>query len=1445
MDNNKEKYLSESLLSEEPKKKFVLKLKSNSVTGDKIAPNAVDWDKLSQRIKDLFASIQAAIGEPIDPDTIKEMIRNVIKEMIDSGDEIIDEDALADRITQAVLNSLGEKYPSFKLDDSEISDSDLINQPAHSGTVGEVVFSTTLHTFLFKDTDQLSLSYGKYYKAWEGSDDYLINNNAGPKKGVIFMVEDGSDYYYWDGHNLVPLGSKEVIDIDAIAERVAEIIQVEVEDKDFIPFDGVMSKTTSVTVLDATAPQDVEGNILFYAKTGTFIYEVYEEQESTSGQVSPPILKYYKYWKGWTDYKDAQDTPKSKVVFVLRDGSSYYYWDGSELQEFVTEESLAATISALVIEATPIKGNNGVKVVDTTEVIGNKTVKVKTASLADISKETYNMIGTTYVFGNTLPTVLSSNTKYVIANNVSNNAGKITLPSGSKIVPNGGMPTVAVEGGEMSWVHSSDVGFIQDNGTHDTDIGAYNYSLFKSFVKTRYNLILDGEYYMHTSSRSTIEGKASDSAITLDRPLCIKDGTLNLLNEFINIVDGGSLKAENTTFVKLEDSASYPIICIAPTESLIDRIEFINCNFIGKARGYLGSLRFVCSYIPSTIAPADVQIKWTSKYFEEASLNKPYIIDEVQENDTVVYYYYIFPDDYIVDTVNKTVKYINEGKEVIVDYKDWKNHASIFAQQFSNVYFENNDAGDTIFVPDDQSTKWAVDGIPGYYKLYSLASADEIQKSNGKRYSTMPGADDDTVLVEHCGIRVLRFVDCRMDGAKIDCGNIEITDTCEFTNCTFSRITSDVISLGSINTYPYSNDWLKKSCPCIVTGCIFSGLKQIIPYSSITYMTPMLIENSKLVVRNCRMEDLICVKTTYEVYGNVEELIFENNYVYNVLNAVHKAPKNNHAVGTEFFKSKGAWYVDKSPVRIIRNNWYEIDRETLWPLFESYMKENYKTDPLEPEGVFNEYAMNTSMLNFITPYAVFSKIIIEGNTFKSDGSLIPYSTSNRTANVENFQLINNRFIFRNFNSDPTNPLILLRTPKPKNTSNIVITGNTFTAKESSVITLISTFNVNCYPDNVIISNNIFNNCSFRLNDYDGGNCREAFKVGNITIKNNILNSLNGLPSTISHKSNIALSGGLYLAGDYQRYKVLGKANIDYIDFQDGGTVAPTAKIIDAVESEGIINVKIPHMCRTLALRSDGFSDGKLTGNNRTLVFKWSYFGNESYAIEIKYTYKDVKYTKYIEILHSFPVGPKNVYAAFTVRDVKGLIYRNTAVNNDGFTISNLSTLDDVGLQFFVEAIAQFRAITNYKTELGSIYFHIYTMYPDGSRNDAGTDIEIKTYKIPNSLLLPSFCNAAWNIGTPTSISKFVPSGSTVTQQWVDTISAGYSYTYKVSKDTQQTTTVPYLVAADAGYSVYIDDRKYTWNGASWDAEKRIVSLTQAEYDAIVTKDADTLYLITD
>lgn len=361
--------------------------------------------------------------------------------------------------------------------------------------------------------------------------------------------------------------------------------------------------------------------------------------------------------------------------------------------------------------------------------------------------------------------------------------------------------------------------------------------------------------------------------------------------------------------------------------------------------------------------------------------------------------YWIFPDDYIVDKTNQTVKYINEGEEVSVSPAYWDNHA-VSKNRETAVVYEEDASGDTLFVINSKASHSIVDHKVGYYRLKSLATEYEIENSDGKLYSAVTGTDEGYVTVEHCGVKIFKFVNCYFDGTKVACNNQEISEVCEFLNCTFTKITASAISIASDNKRLYANDWLQKSCTCHVLNCVFTGWDKVIEDTSTgVYATPILIEMDRLVVRNCRMENIVSTNTTYEVYGNLNELIFENNYVYNVTNAIHKVSGNNYYSLSEFFKSKGARYTNKLPTRIIRNNWYELDRETLWPMFKNYMEKTYSDDPLGPEGVFNKYAMNTSMMHYVTHFAVFSKIVLEGNTFKSDGALSLGSMSGRAGNM--------------------------------------------------------------------------------------------------------------------------------------------------------------------------------------------------------------------------------------------------------------------------------------------------------------------------------------------------------------------------------------------------------------------------------------------------------------
>ena len=98
----------------------------------------------------------------------------------------------------------------------------------------------------------------------------------------------------------------------------------------------------------------------------------------------------------------------------------------------------------------------------------------------------------------------------------------------------------------------------------------------------------------------------------------------------------------------------------------------------------------------------------------------------------------------------------------------------------------------------------------------------------------------------------------------------------------------------------------------------------------------------------------------------------------------------------------------------------------------------------------------------------------------------------------------------------------------------------------------------------------------------------------------------------------------------------------------------------------------------------------------------------------------------------------------------------------------------------------------------------------------------------------------------------MPSGSEVTQQWLNTVAGNFSWMGSVNLRTG-----PYMRPTDVGLRVHVGPNWYTWKGtwnsnnnswnegAGWEADKKIVVLTQAEYEALAVKDPNTLYVIQD
>lgn len=1328
MDNikDKEKFIGESKLLGTPETKFTFKLKKGSVTEDKLAPNAVDWDKLSQRLKDLLVAIQAAIGEVVDPETIKEMIRNVIREMIDSGDEIIDEDALADRITQAVLNSLGEKYPSFKLDESEISTiDDIIDEKAPSDIQGEVVFSTALHTFLFKVTDEDNPNYGKYYKDWEGSDDYLTNNNADPKKGVIFMVEDGSDYYYWDGHNLVPLGSKD---------------------------------------------------------------------------------------------------------------------DGGEEFEVLVDEK-------------------GITLNEDSEI-----------ALRDISYiPVGNKMGTTYVWDNQIPSEkITGNTKYLTALNITGPRNGVSLPAGSKIVPNGGIPTVPVTGGEISWVHSSDIGMIQDDGSHNTAVGDANFIIFKNLIEnTRYNLILDGDYYIRNTKTSV-----GDEAV-LNHSFHIKGGTVFLHQGILIITEGGYFNAENVVFSKISETnksgkvtgSVYPNIYLRPDGGMIEGIEFINCTFTCD---WKYSILFLKTIAPDMCPMGKIPYKrWSEGLLQEISYTKT-ITDTYDTN------VYAFPNDYTIVKEEQKLnpdtdepEYDEDGNPVMVKVKkvykadgtfikqeDWKSYAKEVHPLFIDAPLEDAD-GTILFAIDSVNyTDKTVgsDGVTSFGYYISEQEARGDLTTNGKKYSYQVNPNI-PIATKEVGIKKIRMIDCNVDSTRFNFNDITCRDLFEVINCNFTKVTNSSVSIGSANTKQFANEWLQKSCCSVFENCSFSGPEGVVQgIRSGNYTCGILAEGNAVHIRNCRFVDLISnYYATYECYLSVGEIIFENNYVFNVFSVPQYLVGNKDVPDYnrkeyympvfEWMKSKGAPKVgDREPTRIFRNNWYEIDYGVAWNTCKSYMesKEQYGRTGYDPQEVFNTYAMRQTMLNFISK-AAFRDIIIEGNAFIfKEGTLVSPTITGRTNYIRNLTLRNNIFNFKSYPTEYDHPLIAMRFIEEVGTKNIEITGNKFISGTPQTIQLLGTSGTSY--KGIIVQNNTFENCNYRITSG-----MSIISADNAYISNNIFNCPVGIPSVISHQP-AGSEGDLVYIRDYTSssikyrgdlFRIRGKngSSVEVYDKQNYYEGAEASKIL-IVPTEGSVTVRTPYMNRAFAADKAGYP---VYDDTRSLIFTYARGDDKikgSWIVEISYTLNGKRVQRHMEILND----STSLYSSLVVRDVNGYIFGKYASKDISF--DSLSSLDDVGLQFFFEG----RGLTDLTS--GIFALHVFTG-EEGTLNDKNTDIVIT---VRSSTEKGKFTAGS----TPsdythlTPIKGFMPSGSEVTQQWLDTVAGNFSW-----MGSKNLKTGPYMRPTDIGLRVHVGSNWYTWKGtwnsnnnswnegAGWEADKKIVVLTQAEYEALAVKDPNTLYVIQD
>lgn len=1459
--SEKKKNIGDSKLLGSPNKMLGLRLKNGAVTSEKLAPNSITRDKLSELLKALLkkfeediAALQLAVGESADPEVIKEMIRDIIQEMIDDGDEIIDVDALIETI----------------------------------------------------------------------------------------------------------------------------ISRIDVGDTAILPIDGIAPSGTDINVIEIQVPEGTEGEILYYPSEKTFVFRVANELDPE--QVTPETFSYYRYWPGFEPYTDfTQGTnngkPKLKVFFVLRDGSAYYYWDGTTMQELVTQE----LVSNIVASKTEIVGTNGVSVIETTNPITNK--KTQTASLADIPyAENVNKVGTTYVFDNSLPQTLTPNTRYVIANNVGNTDNLITMPQGSKVVPNGGIPTVPVEGGEMSWVHSSDIGMIQvteeeiESGIYNIDNGITNRDIIRNVLASRYNLILDGKYYLYFSSKPNDHLSVDynkNYAILLNRDFKIKGGGIIVPYTAFHLTEC-DFSAENVSFECPEIGASgYSLIVGDARKKLLGNVTFKSCTFKTPydKNPYSGAYYYAIKISGTDVAPtsySNPRYKWTYK----ATSNYPQYVS-----------YY-------------TAKYNSGGDKVnfkmrITDVSDQDRRFNISWSGQSEFMAEYHKTGEDLFVPNvegtyvfikDQASSTIHDSENGNFVVATPETVSDanVKTNNGSvvYYSHVP-----METCEYQGISSLVVDDCTFIRGGIAVNSIAVYNNFTIRNSVFKDIVGTAIAYGTNNDWAYSGDWNVMSAPMNIHNNYFCGMGRVLGRGAadLYYHAPLLAETKIVNFKDNVVSNFISgfAMATYDCYLSANEVYVENNTFRNILYCPRPCWDSSGNVTNTIYLDTQGLLKSKSIVdtestneyyeqykklpfkvnRIYKNNKYIVESELIkdaviediayyygggyeqWQIEDgktsfvvgrakAALKEDFpeffvgNTEDIDYEKIYKMLVLQCHLAGIVSTEGI-DTMEISNNDFDLRGCIV--TTSYRTNNIISDYIFNNNIVkARLFAStsaeyiewynimkklkpsmpEPSVYSLLSIYPTLRVPSNVYIEGNKFISEVKAVINLLGA-NDGRQMNSLTIKDNVFYNCDFRgvntclntLNDDGTIAARENYYWGEIRakkcdIQNNIVEFSNDDSSLFAISDKLRVSDdSTYL---YRNYDLINTISPKY-SFEDGVVE------IESTQSEATefgLGLTAPYGNGTLIIRSkkiirpaDKRNESEIgnlqnyTGtesvpdNSALTVSKYAnlwtsetitpfddedaqprktrtLFNNagiivaclrkkpntpESTVITVEYTKNGMKLCKRFEVTSWSRSDQGNVYPAVCL--IRGYDGKRISCMTSGKIWYHVYELEDISLNLM---LSTFNTGSNNRNLRPAVVATFYTD-SNGTTNDSNTDIIITVKAIPTREYYNTVSDSSiiFSYDNATPISEFMQSGSTVSASWIEDkneLAKGNSATDTYIRS-NKTTNI--LSPADKGFWVRDAEtmRKYTWSGTAWIPETLVVTMTQAEYDALEDVDENTLYII--
>ena len=864
--------------------------------------------------------------------------------------------------------------------------------------------------------------------------------------------------------------------------------------------------------------------------------------------------------------------------------------------------------------------------------------------LADVKKIDSNSMGTTHVTSASMPAGSGAEVsmryklyKDVTAGNT--DAETITLAPGSKLEHAGGVPgktdngqgtQLSVEGGELSWVHSSDIGMIQDGqlptGMTRAQVGAHNADVLRMVASSRWNLILDGMYYVDLGIKT---GATRDillnNAVVLRRPLRIKGGGLTAARYLFCVEAGGGIVMEDVVLDNLEN---YPMIYVDPWGGLVECVEMYRCSmktsaaptggrdhayvarFIGGTGKDVGHVDTVNERMPDGI-PRGFNKTNMIKFYglaDNTGIDSRYGFTAATRTDP--HMLYVYPAGQPCPSgPSKTAAfcYYEWGAQLYVPHTDGE---MVFRQNAGGSAKHMGMVGD--FIPatekDEGDVLYEENGSTVYFT--AVLTRDDLQDGVLVRGCNPP--------VEHNGVRRFIMDDCTVMSHQVavEMGSMEVTEVFRIRGNLFYEVCTLALNIGTNNDSNTSDDWAARSCPLVVTGNTFRGIGKVQEAFSTPYAGALLYEGDTVFFNDNLIENIITTTNTYDCYLSCNKLEYRRNVVRNVLlfqmstklfgymkakgvrvgwnyDAEYGADKTSHPRKLSRLYEGNRYEANLKDVRELCKEHMEKNRDTLMPAYKGVAWDGVPQEA--KDEVLREKVLRTMFDNVVSPWAFDTFTVRDNVVDMPDCVLMGTAVSGGYALVRRWVFSGNELKLRCYENTPKRgrqstavngyELYLFSIEATSEGTEVEIVGNRFESKGREIMNLLCLAGALTLRS-LRVEDNEFVDCGYRISQrlraqvagatpsHDG-----VIQAERLCLRNN--REAAGLDEGFTGKYSVQrMFGTWYLPVQFRGHGGTDDV-VEFWDSQRRGVSAPTAKMLLLPVGAGGMTVRSTHWCRPM------------------------------------------------------------------------------------------------------------------------------------------------------------------------------------------------------------------------------------------------------------------------